>query len=386
MKKKLVIAAVLLSVPAALIVWKIRPEPVVVAAVQIDEGVVEETVANTRAGTVKACRRSKLSMPVGGVVDRLLVKEGDKVKAGQLMLSLWNRDREAGVAQAQAALAGAQSQSAQACVVAERAAREADRLQALLSRQLVSIDAADTAQSNARAQQKACRAAQSQVEAARSQLDLQQSVYGRTELIAPFDGVVAEINGELGEYVTPSPPGVATPPAVDLIDTSCLYVTAPIDEVDAASLKLGLPVRITLDAFRGREFPGRLTRIAPYVLDLEKQARTVDVDVRFDTVPEDVALLVGYSADVTILLRRIERTLRVPTEALVSGNRVWVFEDGRLHSRTLKIGAGNWIWTAVGNGLQAGEWVVRSPDQPGVAEGARARLRTDADGQPGAGK
>jgi HlyD family secretion protein len=379
LKKKLVVAAVVAAGLIALFIWKGRPEPVIVAAVQIDEGAVEETVANTRAGTVKACRRSKLSMPVGGVVDRLLVKEGDKVKTGQLMLSLWNRDREAGVAQAQAALASAESQSAQACVVAERAAREADRLQTLLSRQLVSIDAADTAQSNARAQQKACRAAQSQVQAARSQLELQQSVYGRTELVAPFDGVVAEINGELGEYVTPSPPGVATPPAVDLIDTSCLYVTAPIDEVDAANLKLGLPVRITLDAFRGREFPGHLTRIAPYVLDLEKQARTVDVDVRFDTVPEDVALLVGYSADVTILLRRIERTLRVPTEALVAGNKVWVLEDDHLRSRTLKTGAGNWSWTAIESGLQAGEWVVRSPDQPGIVEGARARPRTDAD-------
>ena len=55
----------------------------------------------------------------------------------------------------------------------------------------------------------------------------------RTELRAPFDGTVAEINGELGEVVTPSPIGVATLPAVDLMDISCLYVSAPIDEVDA---------------------------------------------------------------------------------------------------------------------------------------------------------
>jgi len=377
--RKLAIAGAVAAACIALIVWKSRPEPLAVAVVKVGQGPVEQTVSNTRAGTVKACRRSKLSMPVGGVVDRLLVKKGDKVEEGQLLLSLWNRDREAGVAQAAAALAGAESQSAQACVLADRAAREAERLQTLVARQLVSIDAADTAASNAKAQHKACRAAQSQVEAARSQLALQKSVLGRTELIAPFAGVVAEINGELGEYVTPSPPGVATPPAVDLIDTSCLYVTAPIDEVDAANLKLGLPVRITLDAFRGREFPGRLTRIAPYVLDLEKQARTVDVDVRFDTVPDDVALLVGYSADVTILLRRIESILRVPSEALVSGNKAWVLEDGRLHSRTLKLGVGNWSWTAVTDGLKEGEWVVRSPDQPGIVEDARAQPRSDVD-------
>jgi len=397
--KKAGIAVAIIVVLAALIFWKTRAAPLTVWAVKIEQGSVEQTVANTRAGTIKACRRSKLSMPVGGVVDQLLVKKGDKVKEGQLLLALWNRDREAAVAEAQAALAGAESQSAQACVLADRAARDAKRQQTLVARQLISVDAADNSQSTAKAQGKACAAAQSQVTAARSQLDMQKSVLDRTQLVAPFAGVIAEINGELGEYITPSPPGVATPPAVDLIDTSCLYVTAPIDEVDAANLRLGLPVRITLDAFRGREFSGQLTRIAPYVLDLEKQARTVDVDVKFDTVPEDIALLVGYSADVTVILKHFDQVLRVPTEALVSGkgssnkesgnkdsgekaggNKVWVLEGDTLHSRTLKLGAGNWSWTAVEEGLKAGDLIVKSPDQPGIVEGAKAHARTDADG------
>jgi HlyD family secretion protein len=359
LKKAGIVVAIVIAI-VALIAWRSRPEPLAVFAVPVDEGVVEQTVANTRAGTIKACRRSKLSMPVGGVVDQLLVKKGDHVKEGQLMLALWNRDREAAVVEAKQTLA-------KTCGLADRAGREAKRQQVLVARQLTAVDAADNAQSTANAQRSACAAAQAQV-------DMQQSVLERTRLVAPFAGVVAEINGELGEYVTPSPPGVATPPAVDLIDTSCLYVTAPIDEVDAADLRLGLPVRITLDAFRGREFSGQLTRIAPYVLDLEKQARTVDVDVKFDTVPEDVALLVGYSADVTIVLKHIDRTLRVPTEALVSGSKVWILADGKLHSREIKTGVGNWSWTAVTSGLKAGEQIVKSPDQPGIAEGAAATI------------
>jgi HlyD family secretion protein len=365
--KKAGIVVVVLVAIVLLIVWKSRPAPLTVFAVPVDEGAVEQTVANTRAGTVKACRRSKLSMPIGGVVDQLLVKKGDHVKEGQLMLALWNRDREAAVLEARNTLA-------QTCGLADRAARDAKRQQALVAQQLIAVDAADNAQSAANAQRNACAAAQAQV-------DMQRSVLERTRLVAPFDGVVAEINGELGEYVTPSPPGVATPPAVDLIDLSCLYVTAPIDEVDAADLRLGLPVRITLDAFRGREFSGHLTRIAPYVLDLEKQARTVDVDVKFDAVPEDVALLVGYSADVTIVLKHIDRTLRVPTEALVSGNKVWVLTDGKLHQRTIKTGAGNWTWTVVAEGLKVGEQIIKSPDQPGIVEGAAATAR-DGSAEP----
>ena len=73
-------------------------------------------------------------------------------------------------------------------------------------------------------------------------------------LRAPFDGVVADISGELGEYATPSPPGILTLPAIDLIDDSCMFVSAPIDEVDAASIKVGQQGRITLDAIKGKTF------------------------------------------------------------------------------------------------------------------------------------
>ncbi len=373
--KKVVIGVALLLLVGLGLWWRARPEPLPVLVAKVEYGPVEQTVSNTRAGTIIACRRSKLSMPMGGVVDHLWVKKGDQVAEGQLLLELWNSDRRAEVGQAEAAFHAAESSKIQACVLAQRLGREAQRQETLASRKLVSVDAADNSQSNAGAQQGACAAAQAQVQAAQAQLDLQQAMLGRSKLTAPFAGVVAEINGEVGEIVTPSPPGVATPPAVDLIDTSCLYATAPIDEVDAAALRLGQPVNITLDAFRGRIFPGKLTRIAPYVLDLEKQARTVDVDVRFDTVPTDVALLIGYSADVTVVLKSLPKVLRVPTEALVGTNHVWLLNNGKLHKQELQLGIGNFTSTEVRAGLNEGDWVVRSPDLPGIAEGVTAVVR-----------
>lgn len=375
MKKIAVIVAVILL--AAIWAWRARPAPLQVWVTKAEYGAVEKTVSNTRAGTIKACRRSKLSMPMGGVVDKLLVQKGDRVETGQLLLELWDRDHHASLQQAQATVNSAEHSQQQVCVMAERSARESQRLQSLSERKLISVDAADNAQSNALAQRGACAAAKAQVESARAQVATQQAVLERFQLRAPFAGVVAEINGELGEYVTPSPPGVATPPAVDLIDTSCLYATAPIDEVDAAALRLGMPVKVTLDAFRDREFSGKLTRIAPYVLDLEKQARTVDVDVRFDEVPQDVVLLIGYSADVTIVLQKSERVLRVPTEALVNSDYVWVLDAkaGVLNKRQLQLGIGNFTSTEVRGGLQEGDLVVRSPDQPGIREGISAESK-----------
>ena len=70
-----------------------RKPPPEVSLHTVSRGVVENTVSNTRAGTVDACRRSKLSLPIGGRVDALHVDEGDSVEEGQVLLSLWNKDR-----------------------------------------------------------------------------------------------------------------------------------------------------------------------------------------------------------------------------------------------------------------------------------------------------
>jgi HlyD family secretion protein len=193
-------------------------------------------------------------------------------------------------------------------------------------------------------------------------------------LRAPFAGVVAEVNGEVGEFVTPSPVGIPTPPTVDLIQTGCVYVSAPIDEVDAAGVRVGMPTRITLDAYPGRTFAGTVRRIAPYVVDVEKQARTVDVEVNFADPADTRDLLIGYSADIEVVLATREDALRVPTEALLDGDRLLVFDprSGRLTAHTVKKGIANWQYTEITDGVAEGARVVVSVGRAGVRDGARA--------------
>jgi HlyD family secretion protein len=191
-------------------------------------------------------------------------------------------------------------------------------------------------------------------------------------LYAPFDGTVAKIVGELGEYSTPSPPGVQTPPAIDLIDESCLYVKAPMDEVDAPKIRVGQPARITLDALPGRSLAGKVRRIAPYVTAVEKQARTVEIEVDFDDPKSAGRLLVGYSADVEVILDVRKDVLRVPTSALLQGGRVLLLQDGRLVERPVQTGLANWENTEITQGLQGGERIVTSLDRAGVKAGATA--------------
>jgi len=377
--KKIIALLVVVALAVAVIYYMGRTPPPEVQLHTVSTGTVEKTISNTRAGTVDACRRSKLSMPIGGRVDELRVDEGDKVEAGQVLLSLWNKDRRAMQSQATAQLQVARNTAEKTCVESANAEREARRLETLQERKLASKESTELARTRAQGGAFACQAARDEEQVAQANLEMNNVLLEETFLRAPFAGVVAEINGEIGEYVTPSPPGVATPPAVDLIDYSCLYVTAPIDEVDAGALHTGLPARVSLDAFRGENFPGTLKRIAPYVLDLEKQARTVEVDVVFNDPGVRERLLVGYSADIDIILDTHEDVLRIPTEAVMEGDQVYRYnrDTGALELVTIEVGLRNWNFTEVAGGLEAGDEIVLSLDVPDLADGLEVTPRDD---------
>jgi HlyD family secretion protein len=265
---RLVIVIVILAVLVYAIWVSTRPQPIEVKLATITRGTVEATVVNTRAGTITACRRAKLAPAAGGQIVKLLVKEGDRVDKGQVLLELWNVDLAAQRDLARRQLTTAEERRHEACVIADNARREAERTRQLADRGFVSPQGRENANAEARARQAGCDATEADVRGAQAQVRVTQAGLERTVLTAPFPGIVALVTGELGEYATPSPPGIPTPPAVDLIDDTCLYVTAPMDEVDAPKLKTGQFARITLDALPGQVFDGKVRRIAPYVTEV----------------------------------------------------------------------------------------------------------------------
>lgn len=364
----------------ALFAWLRRPQAIAVSLAGAENGVVEASIANTRAGSVEACQRAKMAPIMGGRIEYVGVKEGDRVRAGQVLMRLWNEDQ-----QAQASLAGAQLEAvrrrvAEVCTAADSAAREAERNQRLAEQGFVSAGREESSRLEAAARRAACETARAEVKSSDARLASVKIEQRRTVLVAPFAGTVAKIVGEVGEYTMPSPPGIATPPAIDLIDDSCLYVKAPMDEVDAPRLAPGQSVRIRLDALPGKTFEGRVRRIAPYVSAVEKQARTVDIEVDF-VRPEEARghLLVGYSADVEVILARRDKVLRIPSAAILEGNRVLVLRaaDSRLEERQIKPGLANWEYTEVLEGLAAGEQIVTSQERAGVKAGVLAKAETE---------
>lgn len=369
--RRSLIAIAVVAILATVFWWIGRPKPIAVVVKEIDRGKVESSIANTRAGTVEACQRTKLSTILGGRIEVLAVKEGDRVKKGQLLMKLWNDDQQAQSTLALTQVVTARQRVTEACAQATNAEREAERQTSLREKGFVSSSKEESARTEAQAKRASCDAAKADVAQFQAKVAATRVEQGRTILYAPFDGTIAKIVGEVGEYSTPSPPGVPTPPAIDLIDDSCLYIKAPMDEVDAPKITAGQPVRISLDALPKQSFPGKVKRVAPYVSAVEKQARTVDIEAIFDKPEAPGKLLVGYSADVEVILAVRDNVVRVPTSALLEGGRVLVARsDGTLEERTIKTGLANWEFTEVIDGLNAGDRVVTSLERAGVKAGA----------------
>jgi len=368
--RRWLIAAIILLLAAAALWWFKQPKPVAAVFKEVDQGRVASTISNTRAGTVEACLRTKLSTILGGRIEVLAVKEGDRVAKGQLLMKLWNDDQQAQSALSQTQLAMAQKRVGETCILADNAERDAARQADLRAKGFVSASAEEAARAGAQSKRATCDTAKADVDQSVARLRAVKIEQGRTVLYAPFAGTVAKIVGEVGEYSTPSPPGVPMPPAIDLIDESCLYIKAPMDEVDAPKIHPGQPVRITLDALPKQSFPGRIKRVAPYVSAVEKQARTVDIEATFDRPEATGKLLVGYSADIEVILDVRDNVVRVPTPALLEGGRVLVVRaDGVLEERRIKTGLSNWEYSEVLEGLKAGERVVTSLEREGVKAG-----------------
>jgi HlyD family secretion protein len=370
---RLALLAVLVAAGVLLRFTAFAPDPVAVRTVAAEKGRVEETVTNSRAGTVKARRRAKLAPETGGRVLLLPHRRGTRVRKGEILLRV-----DDALQRAQLRLSGDErkaslAQRDQACLAAERAGRDRERTQSLSKDGLVSSEILDRVESEARGADATCRAARAAAERAVSAVALAQAQLDQTVLKAPFDGIVADTFVEEGEWTSPSPPALPIPPVLDLIDTRSIYVSAPMDEVDSGRIAKGQPARLTVDSRPGRHFAARVVEVAPYVVDRLEQNRTVEIEIELDDDAAASSLLPGTSADAEVILSARDGVLRVPTSCLLEGGKVLVLEHGRLIEKALQLGLRNWDFTEVTGGIDEGARVVVSLDRPEIKAGAKAR-------------
>ena len=196
-----IITVVLVALAAGAAWYLSRPKPVSVVIANVELGTVESTISNTRAGTITACRRARLAPRSGGQIAKLSVKEGDRVEKDEILLELWNADRSAQLSLAESQRAAAASRRDEVCLNADLAARELKRSRQLKEQGFISEEALDRTLAQAQAGRAACSASDADVRQAESRVAATRADLSTTYLRAPFAGIVAEVTGEVGEFI-----------------------------------------------------------------------------------------------------------------------------------------------------------------------------------------
>jgi len=194
-----------------------------------------------------------------------------------------------------------------------------------------------------------------QVKQALARVQFYQSEIQQSKIISPVDGKIAEINLREGESVQASLSGAV----IVLLPSSPYEIKVDIYEEDVVKINLGNSVDISLIAFSGKTFPGKVIAISP----AEKMVEGVvyyETTIGFEETPGDIKP--GMSADITIKAQSKENVLVLPEGAIMTnGNRnfVEVFINGKIEERDIGIGLkGNNDMVEIISGLKEGEKVV----------------------------
>src|SRR5574344_1171820 len=332
-------------------------------AYQVAAQPLVQTVVAT--GRITTPSRTQVGSPLTAVVLERRVREGDRVRPGDVLAVLRADDLQAQVQQARAALQELRNTTRpQAVLEAQQAQRQWQQAQRELERRRVlAVQQAVTPEVLEQAQQAESLA---RTQAAQAQLD-------KATLRAELAGTVLTRHAEPGELVQPGQV------LFELAPDGATEVLVALDEKNLHVLALGQKATCIADAYPAQPFAAQLDFIAP---SIDPQRGTVDA--RLTVAPVPPFLRQDMTVSVNLHTAQRERALVVPNDALDLSDptrpQVWVVEQGRAARRALQLGLRGMAHTEVTAGLQAGDWVLA--DAPATLHSGQ-RVRVQARPQPG---
>lgn len=358
--------------------WGGARPPAVVTTAPVEQGAF--TVDAHFVGSLEATTTADLYARTSGPIVEMRADSGDPVRAGQLLARIEPDDAQKQVDQAQAALRIAEATLSQRQANLEVAQATARRTETLFEQDLVSQQDYDAVQAElvgARAQLELARAqiAQAQANLSGARLDLD-----KTRLVAPFDGWVGRRYLDLGDFAA------TNRPVFSIVDLSVIETTIPVTEADSARIEVGQPARVRTAAFPGREFEGRIARMASI---FDPQTNTTEAEI--EIVNEGALLKPGMLADVSVTYRTEPTALLVPASAVVEGEtESHVFVAERVEAEEAGPDRGVGPARAEGEAAAAAgpRWVARKVPVRvmGTGSGGRAAVEAELDtGVLGAG-
>jgi len=355
--------------------------------VKVEKGDLAKSVVAT--GKVTPITKVEVKSKASGIVKKLMVEYGDKVKKGQLLAQLDKDEIQAQVDQSRAALQAAQASLASSEADSERAMvdaegpdvpllkRQYERAEEMAKDGVVSASALDDADRNykmalnkqnvAKAQVQVLKAKirQSQAEEAKDQANLAQleEQLSYTDLVSPIDGIVLSRDVEIGDAVSSILVlGSSATLVMTLGDTSQVYVKGKVDESDIGKVYLGQPARIKVESFKDKTFYGKVTKISP--MGVEKDNVTT-FEVRVSINNPGGELKAEMTANAEIILEEHKNVLQIPEGAILYDKDKQASvevpdskaKDGK-RKVAVNIGISNGAKTELLSGLKEGDQVV----------------------------
>jgi RND family efflux transporter MFP subunit len=317
------------------------------------------------SGYVVAQRKAAVAPKTTGSLEWLGVEEGNRVKAGQIMARLENRDVTAARDQAAAGLGTARSILEQARAELNDATLAYKRQKDLLAEGIVARSDYDAAEARYRKAQAGVAGAEAGIKAAQAALRGAETAIEYTLIRAPFDAVVLTKSADVGDIVTPIGAAAnAKAAVVTIADMGSLQVEADVSEANLEKIKVGQPCEIQLDALPEARFPGAVHMIVPTA---DRSKATVLVKVRF--LEPDKRVLPEMSAKVAFLERPVKEDERKPRTAVNSaavvsrqGRKVVFLVKGEKVVETeIRPGAAIGDMTEVLGGVKAGDKIAVKP-------------------------
>src|SRR5690349_1000590 len=332
----------------------------------------QQFVVLNATGYVVAQRKASISSKATGRLEWLGVAEGSRVKAGDVIARIDDRDVVAQAQSVNASVRAARANVEQAEVEARNAQVEYDRNAELVDRNFISKSALDTARARLDRGKAAVNSAKANLNAALANARNAQVSVDYTQIRAPFDGVILSKSANVGDLVTPFSNATDSKGAVvTMADMSTLEVEADVSESSLAKVRVGQPAEIVLDALPDSRFRGHISRIVPTV---DRAKATVMTKVKFDAI--DPRVLPEMSAKVSFLSQEVTAEQQKPLvavnpDAIVQRdgrNVVFVVRDGHAVAVPVTPGAKLGDATAVTGDVKAGEKAVAKP-APSLASG-----------------
>jgi RND family efflux transporter MFP subunit len=333
----------------------------------------------TATGYVVAQRKAAVASKATGRLEWLGVREGSRVKKGEVIARLENRDVTAAMEQAAAGIKVAQANLEQGQAELNEAGRNFERSRDLLAKNFVSQAAHDTAVARLEKARAVISGNKASIAVAQANHRAAQVAVEQTLIRAPFEGVVLTKNANVGDVITPFSSALGSQAAVvTMADMSTLEVEADVSESNLGKVRLDQPCEIQLDALPDVRFRGRLLRLVPTV---DRAKATVMAKIRFEQL--DPRILPEMSAKVAFLSQEMpegERSARTVVQPAVvvqrGGNSVvFVIKDDKVALVAVETGARIGELLEIRSGVKPGDKVVlRPPDK--LHDGARVSLPT----------